>query len=126
MIDYTSRESCVSLSSINLDAFLACAQTGNFTRASEKLHITQSALSQRVQNLEAELETSLFIRDRAGIRLTEQGTELLRYCQSRTAIENEVVDRIKGASSTELSGVIRIGGFSSIMRSIILPALAPL
>ena len=116
----------MSLSSINLDAFLACAQTGNFTRAAEKIHITQSALSQRVQNLETELGTSLFIRDRSGIRLTEQGSELLRYCQAKTAIETEVVDRIMGAASDELTGVIRIGGFSSVMRSAVLPALAPL
>jgi DNA-binding transcriptional LysR family regulator len=116
----------MSLSSINLDAFLACAQTGNFTRAAEKIHITQSALSQRVQNLESELGTSLFIRDRSGIRLTEQGSELLRYCQAKAAIETEVVDRIMGAASGELTGVIRIGGFSSVMRSVVLPALAPL
>jgi DNA-binding transcriptional LysR family regulator len=116
----------MTLSSLNLDAFLACAQTGNFTRAAEKLHITQSALSQRVQNLESELETSLFIRGRSGIRLTEQGDELLRYCQARTAIEAEVVDRIKGLAADELTGVIRIGGFSSVMRSVILPSLAPL
>lgn len=114
----------MSLSSINLDAFLTCAQTGNFTRAAEKLHITQSALSQRVQNLEHELETSLFIRDRTGIRLTEQGNELLRYCQAKTAIESDVVERIKGGA--ELGGVIRIGGFSSVMRSVVLPSVTSL
>ncbi len=116
----------MSLSSINLDAFLACAQTGNFTRAAAKIHITQSALSQRIQNLESELGTSLFIRDRSGIRLTEQGDELLRYCQAKAAIETDVVGRIKGLASDELTGVLRIGGFSSVMRSVILPALAPL
>lgn len=114
----------MSLSSIYLDAFQASAHTGNFTRAAEKLHITQSALSQRISNLEAELETSLFIRDRSGIRLTEQGDELLRYCQARVAIETEVVERIRGVKVGELSGIIRIGAFSSVARSVILPALA--
>jgi DNA-binding transcriptional LysR family regulator len=118
----------MSLSSLNLDAFFACAQCGNFTKAAEKLFITQSALSQRIQNLERELETSLFIRDRAGIRLTEAGLELLRYCQARDSIETEALARVRGSGrdSSAPAGTIRIGGFSSVLRSVILPALAPL
>ncbi|HEX4923280.1 MAG TPA: LysR family transcriptional regulator [Bdellovibrionales bacterium] len=113
------------MNSLYLDAFYACAQTRNFTRAAEKLYITQSALSQRIKNLEGELGTTLIIRDRAGLRLTERGEELLRYCQTKEALEAEVAGRLrKGAGA--LSGQLRIGGFSSVMRSVILPALAPL
>jgi DNA-binding transcriptional LysR family regulator len=116
----------MSLSSLSLDAFFACAQAGSFTKAAEKLHITQSALSQRIANLEEELGTSLFIRERTGIKLTEQGSEILRYCQAKEALELQVTHNIARGHSKLISGHIRIGGFSSVMRSLVLPALADL
>jgi DNA-binding transcriptional LysR family regulator len=115
-----------SLSSLYLDAFVAVAQTRNFSKAAEKLHITQSALSQRVLNLEGELESTLFIRDRAGVQMTELGHELLRYCQSKGALESEFLSCLQSKGTTELVGEVRIGGFSSVMRSVILPAISPL
>lgn len=117
----------MSLPSNYLDAFYTCSQLGHFTKAAEKLNITQSALSQRVANLESELETSLFIRDRSGLRLTPAGEELLRYCAAKDSLEKESLSRIKsGKDRNEISGYIRIGGFSSVMRSVVLPALSPL
>lgn len=124
MIDL-SNDSMI-LNSSHLEAFFTCAQTRHFTKAAERLHITQSALSQRIKNLEEELEATLFIRDRAGLRMTEQGEELLRYCQTKELLENQIIGSIKKKIDTRLSGVIRVGGFSSVMRSVVLPALAPL
>ena len=115
-----------SLSSIHLDAFFAVAQTRNFSKAAEKLHITQSALSQRVLNLEGELEATLFIRDRAGVQVTELGHELLPYSQTKGAQESEFLSSLQSKDTAELVGEVRIGGFSSVMRSVILPAIAPL
>lgn len=116
----------MGLSSQNLEAFFHCAQEQNFTRAAEHLMISQSALSQRVLNLEAELETTLFIRSRTGVTLTPAGIELLNYYQAKESLEEEVLAKIKNPIRGEVSGSLRIGGFSSIMRSAILPALAPL
>lgn len=114
----------MGISSNYLDAFMMCAQVGNFTRASERLHITQSALSQRIINLEEELGTTLFIRDRKGIRLTDSGEELLRYCIAKDSLERETLYGIKRSAKNETAGTIRIAGFSSVMRSLILPALS--
>lgn len=116
----------MSLSSIYLDAFYTCARARNFTKASEQLFITQSALSQRIKNLEEELQVTLFIRDRAGIKLTEAGQELLRYCQKKESLETEAIKKIITPAQTGLSGIVRIGGYSSVMNSAVLPALAPL
>jgi DNA-binding transcriptional LysR family regulator len=113
----------MGLSSIQLEAFLTVAQTLNFTRAAEQLCITQSALSQRIMKLEGELETSLFIRDRAGLKLTEAAQNLVRYCRCKNSLEEEFLSGLRGQ---ELAGVVRIGGFSSIMQSVIVPSLAPL
>jgi DNA-binding transcriptional LysR family regulator len=113
----------MSISSGNLDAFWTVSKTLSFTKAAEKLHVTQSALSQRILNLESELETTLFIRDRGGLRLTEVAHELARYCQSKNLLEEEFLATLKSRGSKELAGVLRLGGFSSVMRSVVLPSL---
>jgi DNA-binding transcriptional LysR family regulator len=115
----------MSLSSHNLDAFLTVARTLSFSKAAEQLHVTQSALSQRIQKLESELESSLFIRDRAGLRLTELAEKLLRYCQVRETLEIEFLKEITTQKKDELAGILRIASYSSVLRSVVLPALSP-
>lgn len=114
------------LSSLQLEAFHTLGQTRNFSKAARRLHISQSAFSQRVINLERELGTTLLIRDRADIKLTEAGERLLRHCEVRGNLEAEFLRSLIPSCGDELSGVIRVGGFSSVMRSLVLPALAPL
>src|ERR1700683_3915215 len=104
----------MSLSSSQLDAFTAVAQGLSFTKAALKLHVTQSALSQRILNLEDELETTLFIREKSGLSLTEVGLELLRHCQTRSTLEDDFLSSIK-SKTNNLSGTLRIAGFSSVM-----------
>lgn len=116
----------MSLNSLNLEAFYACARTGNFTRAAHELHITQSALSQRIKNLEQNLGTTLFIRDKKKTRLTEWGEKLIRYCQTQDTAEREFLGQLKAAGTGELAGVVRVGAFSSAARSLVLPALGGL
>lgn len=116
----------MSLSSLYLDAFLACAKWGHFTKAASACHITQSALSQRIAKLEEELGTTLFIRRKSGIDLTPAGQELLRYTLAKESLEDECIERIRGRKKDQLTGVIRIGGFSSVTRSVILPAISKL
>ncbi len=116
----------MAISSAYLEAFFEVAQTLSFTKAAKHLHITQSALSQRILNLEKELETTLFIRDRAGLRLTEAAHEMVRYCQIKNQLESDFLSNLKNKDPKQLSGFVRIGGFSSVMSSVILPALAPL
>jgi DNA-binding transcriptional LysR family regulator len=115
----------MSLSSQNLDAFAEVAKTGSFSRAASRLHITQSALSQRVLNLESDLSTTLIIRDPANLRLTPAGEELLRYHQAKTSLETETLARILGSMS-DIGGSVRIGSFSSLTRSVVMPAVSAL
>ena len=65
----------------HLRAFLEVAATGNFNRAAERLHVTQSTVSARIQALEAQLDQRLFHRDRGGVRLTEAGQRIHRYVE---------------------------------------------
>ena len=116
----------MSLSSNQLDAFSEIAKTGSFSKAAKNLALTQSALSQRIMNLEEELGTALLIRASTGIRTTAAGEELLRYCQSRANLETECLSLLKQTRPGALAGTIRIGGYSTVMRSLALPSLANL
>ncbi|MGK0366912.1 MAG: DNA-binding transcriptional LysR family regulator [Thermoproteota archaeon] len=114
----------MNIDSNRLEAFFQVAKDRNFHRAASGLGITQSALSQRVLKLENELENSLFIRGTMGISLTEAGDKLLRYCYAKSGLENDFFKSIN--QNNQLSGTIRVACYSSILRSVIMPALAPL
>jgi DNA-binding transcriptional LysR family regulator len=65
-----------------LEYFAAVARHGSFTRAAEELWITQSALSQQVRRLEAELGVALLRRTPRGTELTPAGEELLPHAEA--------------------------------------------
>ncbi len=116
----------MGLSSLHLDAFFAAAQSLNFSQAAKELHITQSALSQRIKALEEELDLTLFMRMPRGVQLTQAGQTLLQYCQARFSLEQELLLKLRGKAEEGLGGILRIGGYSSVVRSVITPAMSPL
>ncbi len=59
--------------------FIAIVATGSFVRASEQLHVTQTAVSARVRSLESFLGRQLFVRNKSGAALTSAGEHFLRY-----------------------------------------------
>jgi DNA-binding transcriptional LysR family regulator len=61
----------------NLTAFIGVAETGSFSSAGERLHLTQPAISKRIAGLEAQLNTRLFDRLGREVGLTEAGRALL-------------------------------------------------
>jgi DNA-binding transcriptional LysR family regulator len=66
----------------NLQAFLLVAETGSFSLAAEKLHLTQPAVSKRVAQLEAQLNATLFDRIGRTISTTEAGQALLPHARA--------------------------------------------
>ncbi|BCO31253.1 transcriptional regulator [Thiohalobacter sp. COW1] len=62
--------------------FLSVAANGSFLEAAKRLHVTQSTVSARIQNLEDYLGTRLFVRNRAGASLTPTGKRFLRHAKS--------------------------------------------
>ncbi len=113
------------ITSDRLEAFVAVATTSSFTRAARQCHVTQSAVSQRIAKLEAEIGATLFLRRRDAASLTAEGEALLRYARAIADLETDVIKGIRTATSG-LSGVIRVAGFSSVVRSLVVPALTPI
>jgi DNA-binding transcriptional LysR family regulator len=85
-----------------LQYFAAVARHRNFTRAADELYVTQSALSQQVRRLEAELGLELLRRTPAGVELTGAGADLLERAD---AILAEVARA--QAEMDEHAGVLR-------------------
>ena len=116
------------LSSIQIESFMTLARELNFSRAAESLHITQPALTKRIQSLEETLGQALFIRLHGGLELTESGRVLQRYGSMVEHQETELLASLVGGGGEDqtLGGFIRIASFSSALRSVIVPALGVL
>ncbi len=88
--------------------FLAVAREENMSRAAEKLHVTQSALSKQIRNLEDELGKRLFTRHSFSIKLTDEGILLRKRAEDLV----RMADRIAGEFSAledELGGDLYFG-----------------
>ncbi|GLU41136.1 MULTISPECIES: LysR family transcriptional regulator [Pseudomonas] len=59
--------------------FLEIARHGSFVAAAERMHVTQTAITARIQKLESHLNCKLFVRNRAGARLTADGEAFIIY-----------------------------------------------
>ena len=91
-----------------LQAFVAVAEAGSFSRASERLYLTQPAISKRIAQLESELDTRLFDRIGRTIYLTESGKALLPRAQ-HILLELEDSRRAISNLSGKIAGQLRIG-----------------
>lgn len=76
-----------------LDCLAALADDGNFERAAQRLAITQSAVSQRLRTLEAQVGQLLVVRSRP-LRLTEPGKVLLRFARQLQAMRADVAHEL--------------------------------
>jgi DNA-binding transcriptional LysR family regulator len=104
-----------------LEQFVAVAELSSFTRAGQRLHVVQSAVSASVQALERELGARLFERGPRGVRLTPAGSALLpaaRHTLDAARTAREAVTRI----ATGVAGEVHLGTMASI-DVIDLPAL---
>lgn len=110
----------MNISRDHAKAFLALTRKRSFSAASEFLGITQAAISIRIQRLEEELQHTLVIRNKTGAGLTDAGKKFLIYCEMIEELEREFLDDFT-EDNKQLKGALRIGTFSTIGRSIVLP-----
>lgn len=81
--------------------FVVLSEELNFGRAASRLHITQPPLSQQIMQLEASLDTPLFIRGKRPLRLTHAGVELLSGARRLLAQADVVIEHAKLAGRGE-------------------------
>lgn len=83
----------------HLKYFLAVADEGSFSHASDQLRISQPSLSRQVQSLERELGHRLFERTARGARLTVAGHALLQHARQLLALESSTRDVLAGGAA---------------------------
>lgn len=103
-----------------LQYVLAVAEHQNFTKAAQKVFVTQPTLSMQIQKLEEELDIQIFDRSKKPIQLTETGRKIVN--QARNIVNEsdriqDIVDQQKGF----IGGVFRLGVIPTIM-----PTLLPM
>jgi len=79
---------------LQLEHFLAVAEEGNFTRAAERVHRTQPAVSQSIKKLEDELGTALFARDVHDVSLTDAGKVLAAHAHKMVQARNDAAREV--------------------------------
>lgn len=92
----------------SLNYFVVVAQELNFTRAAEKLRMSQPPLSNQIKNLEEELGVQLFIRGRRQLQLTDAGSLLLRRSTQLLHLADQTRNEIS-AMTQGLSGTLFLG-----------------
>lgn len=98
------------MNTTQIKCFLTLAETLNFTRAAERLYISQPALSRQISTLEQEINSLLFIRDQKSVRLTPAGTLLAGELGEIQSSLDELIARVRtvgmGYTGTLTIGVL--------------------
>ncbi|MCB1804904.1 MAG: LysR family transcriptional regulator, partial [Candidatus Competibacteraceae bacterium] len=118
---YHAKIACMDL--LLLRSLLAVADTGAITEAANRIGISQSALSRRLQQLEAYLGAEMFVRGRKGVELTPLG----RLVEAEARVLVSRYDNLRQQVRAHLrldSGTVRIGGGATAVSFVLPPAIA--
>jgi LysR family transcriptional regulator, transcriptional activator of nhaA len=100
----------------HLHYFWAVAKEGNLTRAAVHLHVSQSALSAQIKQLEEQLGQALFLRVGRSLQLTEAGQLALGYADSIFASGHELMALMRDGRR-EMRQVLRVGSVATLSRN---------
>lgn len=89
-----------------LRTFVSVVDAGGFTRAGERVHKTQSTVSQQIRRLEEQVGLPLLDRNSRAVALTDDGERLLGYARRLLALNDEANAVLSGHSAAE---VVRLG-----------------
>ncbi len=95
--------------------FYLVGEAGNITKASEKMHISQPAVSKHIQNLESLLGSQLFIRTKKGVKLTEVGENLFKNIKQALSIIDNMEQGLTSFKDLTV-GTIKIGISTTLVR----------
>jgi len=89
-----------------LRSFIAVVDCANFTRAAQRLHLTQSTVSQQIRRLEDSLGCKLLNREQRRVIATPEGERLLAYARRILVLQEEALEVLFNLKS---EGVLRLG-----------------
>ena len=104
-----------------LRSFVVVAETGHLTRAAEKLHISQPALSAQIRALEDELDLTLFERTSTGMTLTAGGSRLLSSASQIVVLGAEAHAAVRAAQGAPEQ--LRVVATSAIAEFVVSPLM---
>jgi len=90
-----------------LEAFIALADTLNFARAANEIHVSASAFSRMIQRLEEELSVQLVVRDTRRTMLTDAGEAFLEFARDSIHRREDLRLRL-GKKDDKLHGILRM------------------
>lgn len=96
------------MNSMQVKYFLTLCSEKSFSKAAQKLYVTQPSFSQFIKKTEADIGTELIDRSCTPIRLTEAGETFYKACQQFAAIEDDMLNSISGLSELK-SGRLTVG-----------------
>ena len=102
--------------------FKEVAEAGNITAAAQALFISQSAVSQSIKQLEAELQTRLFARNSRGVTLTADGRMLYEYVRSAMGLLETGEEKLSQSRDLQM-GHLTIGASDTVTSQFLLPYL---
>lgn len=102
--------------------FYEVAKCGNISKAAENLYISQPAVSKSISKLEQSLSHTLFIRNKRGVKLTEEGKTLYEHLDKAFDTIDHAEKKLKQISELGM-GQLRIGASTSLCKHILLPYL---
>lgn len=107
----------------DLEAFVTAVELGSFTRAARRLHLTPSAVSRRVAQLEGEVGVRLLHRTTRVLRLSEEGRVFFEQCRHALRELKEAQDTVTGLRGKP-AGLLRVEAPTMLGRHLLVPALA--
>lgn len=87
--------------------FCVVAENGSFSKAAEKLYISQPAITQTIKKLEEQLGGKLFYRNNNGVSLTEEGKHLYEYIKDSMEIIESATSKFNQYKNLD-EGILRI------------------
>ena len=102
--------------------FKEVAEAGNITAAAQTLFISQSAVSQSIKQLEAELQTRLFARNSRGVTLTADGRMLYEYVRSAMGLLETGEEKLSQSRDLQM-GHLTLGASDTVTSQFLLPYL---
>lgn len=105
-----------------LEVLKAVAETGSFTGAGEKLHVSQSAVSRQILLLEEELKEQLFLRRGRRVVITPAGETLVQLSHRVFADMSDTVRQI-AERQQDLTGTLSVGGGMTVCLYVLPPVL---